>query len=63
MDLFLDYPLSTLFFVAVVVWIAVKLSNKPRRYLASKGSVTCPQCGTKLPAVAKFCRQCGREMV
>ena len=63
MDLFLDYPLTSLFGIAVVVWVAVKLSHKPRRYLMSKGSVSCPRCGTKLPAVAKFCRQCGSEVV
>ncbi len=68
MDLFLDYPLSSLFVIAIVVLTVVTLA---RRYPGKLGSAlglggvwgaVCSKCGNKLRRGAAFCPRCGQKV-
>jgi uncharacterized OB-fold protein len=67
MDLFLDFPLTTLFVLSVSLWGATVVARRWRTQRgshrpASSDGASCPQCGAPLPPVAQFCRNCGRPV-
>lgn len=59
MDLFLDYPRISLFVLAIILVVLVKVLRKTR--LAS-GRTECGRCGTAHPRQAKYCRVCGEPL-
>ena len=64
MGLFLDFPLTTLFVLAVTAWVTVAVVRRRQGEVqrTAVGGSTCQHCGAPLPPVAKFCRNCGREV-
>jgi len=59
MDLFLDYPLTTLFVLAVFLFVVVQIGRGMRRAANQR---TCSRCHLLHPREARFCRKCGREL-
>jgi Na+/citrate or Na+/malate symporter len=68
MDLFLDYPLSSLFVIAIVVMTVVMLARRfPSKLGSALGLVAmlgavCSNCGNKLRRGAAFCPRCGQKV-
>jgi predicted Zn-ribbon and HTH transcriptional regulator len=61
MDLLFDYPLSSLFVLAIVVFAVVKFSGRLGGVLAVRGK-TCSNCGAHVRADARYCPRCGQKM-
>ncbi len=62
MDLFLDFPLTTLFGVGVALWVTTAIFRRRRGDRPGEPGprATCGGCGAAVPPVARYCRQCGR---
>jgi len=60
MSLFAEYPLLTLFAVAVTTMVLMSVLS-PRRRTEGAGRM-CGACGAAHPEHAAFCRRCGRSL-
>ncbi len=59
MDAVFDYPLSTIFIVAILLFVTVRVLQVAARATRKR---VCGQCKTEHPPGAKFCRKCGAAL-
>jgi predicted amidophosphoribosyltransferase len=59
MGVFEQFPLLTVFVIAIVALVIISIGRERRGRAAQ---VACPQCGAAQPRNANFCRRCGRKL-
>jgi hypothetical protein len=62
MNVFLDFPLLSIFVVIVSIIVIYKVAAVRLGAGRDKEARECQKCGTSLPRNASYCRRCGAKL-